>query len=104
MYTGSSPSLSLSDSNDCPFFLPPPQSSHSLKNTMTPLEFIRPRMHWENNNILLWGGGHKILHIVVFWLEIILKRTHKNGLMNCSSVLSCIFLDKAYFLFTFFIT
>lgn len=81
MYTGNQPSLSLSDSNDCPFVLPPSWGSHSLKNTVSPLEFIRPQVHWKMT-IYYWRG---ILSIVEFWLEV--KKKKSRHMQVCLIIL-----------------
>lgn len=56
MYTGNEPGLSLRNSNDCPFLCLPPGALAVLK-TVSPLECIRPQVHWKNDNILLETGN-----------------------------------------------
>lgn len=67
MYTGSWPSLSLSDSNACPYFGLLLGASHSLENTRSPAEFIRPLVHWENGNIVSGRG----VSMVQLWFEVL---------------------------------
>lgn len=44
---------------------------------MNPLEFIRSRMHWENNNILLLGGAQNFTYSSVLVGDHFKKHTQK---------------------------
>lgn len=56
MYTGNEPGLSLRNSNDCPFLCLPP-GALAVSKILSPLECIRPQVHWKNDNILLEAGN-----------------------------------------------
>lgn len=88
MYTGNEPGLSLRNSNDCPFLCLPP-GALAVSKILSPLECIRPQVHWKNDNILLEAGN--LTHSrALAGDEKKTVHTYTICLIRCSSVLNII--------------